>query len=164
MRVRVIRTVGWASVGANAGTIEPRFDVAAFPDAATRTLRIVLSAFVSSFRKKRPVEREAAANKPLAEIGTAGRTGRDGPAVLIQVHGGATDRTPYDECVKIIRSLRAAPIWQTVFAATELGALRCVYPPKADPCSVYLHRVAIDDAGLPYRLTSQGRAPKARGA
>src|SRR6185437_12285101 len=57
--------------------------------------------------KTAPVERKAAANKPFAKIGAAGRTGRDRSSVLIQVHGQAVDGTPCDEGIEIIRGLRA---------------------------------------------------------
>jgi hypothetical protein len=162
MRGRIVRAVCGISVGANTGPVEPRFNVAAFPNAAAGMLRASLSCIISPLGKLRPVERKAAADKPFAEIGAAGRTRRDRSSVLIQVHRHAVDRTLGNEGVKIIRGLSAATILQTVVAAAQLGALRCVDPPKPDPRAVNLQCVAVDGAGLPNQVTSQGWAPKGK--
>ena len=160
MRVRVVRAVGRISVGANTGSIEPGFNVAAFPDAAAGMLRASLSSIISPLGKLRPVERKAAADKPFAEIGATGRTCRDRSSVLIQVHGHAVDRTPCDEGIQIIRGFGTATILQTVVAAAQLSALRCVDPPQADSRAVNLQCVSVDDTGLSDQVFSRGRAPK----
>src|SRR5579872_1368379 len=108
MRVCVVRAGGRTSIGAHAGPIKPWLNVAALPDAAAGAFCARLSSFVSSFRKMWPVERKTAVDQPFAEIGAAGRTGRNGPAVWIQVHGHTVDWTPRNEGIQIIRSLRAA--------------------------------------------------------
>src|SRR6516164_5725509 len=110
MRVCVVRAAGRTSVGANAGSVEPGFNVAALPDAAANTFGVALGGVVSAFGELRPVERQAAADKPFAEIGAAGRTGRDRSTVLVQVHGHAVDRTPSNEGIQIICGPRAAPV------------------------------------------------------
>ena len=160
MRGRIVRAVCGTSVGANTGSIEPGFNVAAFPDAAAGMLRASLSSIISPLGKLRPVERKAAADKPFAEISASDRTGGHRSAVLIQVHGHAVDRTACDEGIQIIRGFGAATILQTVVAAAQLSALRCVNLPKADPRAVDLQCIAVDDAGLPDQVISQGRAPK----
>jgi hypothetical protein len=50
MRVGVIRTGGRLSIRADAGTIEPWLDVAAFPDSPVGTFGVALSATISTFR------------------------------------------------------------------------------------------------------------------
>src|SRR6516162_3311764 len=50
MRVGVIRTGGRLSIRADAGTIEPWLDVAAFPDSPVGTFGVALSATLSTFR------------------------------------------------------------------------------------------------------------------
>ena len=160
MRGRVVRAVCGISARANTGSIEPGFNIAAFPDAAAGVLCAPLSGIISPLGKLRPVERKAAADKPFAEIGATGRTGGDRSSVLIQVHGHAANRTPCNESMQIIRGFGAAPIPQTVVAAAQLSALRCVDSPQADSRAVNLQRVAVDDTGLPDQVISQGRAPK----
>ena len=162
MRGRVVRAVCGISARANAGSIEPGFNVAAFPDASAVMLCASLRGIIPPLGKLRPVERKAAADKPFAEIGATGRTGGDRSSVLIQVHGHAANRTLCDEGIQIIRGFGAAPILQTVVAAAQLGALRCVDPPKPNPRAVNLQCVAVDDAGLPNQVTSQGWAPKGK--
>ena len=159
MRGRIVRAVCGISVGADTGPVEPRFNIAALPYPAAGALRVALSGVISALGELRPIQRKPVVDEPFAEIGAAGRTGRDGSAVLVEVHGHAADRTPCNEGIQIIRGLRAAPILQTVVAAAELGALRRVDSPKADPRSVNLQRVAVDDAGLPNETPSQGRGP-----
>src|SRR5262252_3750884 len=160
MRGRVVRAVCGISARANAGSIEPGFNVAAFPDASAVMLCASLRGIIPPLGKLRPVERKAAADKPFAEIGAAGRTGGDRSSVLVQVDGHAVDRTPCDEGIQIIRGFGAATILQTVVAAAQLSALWCVDSPQADSRAVNLQRVAVDDAGLPDQVISQGRAPK----
>jgi hypothetical protein len=79
--------------------MEPRLDVAAFPDSPAGALGIALSAIVSAFRVLRPIQRKPLTDKPFAEIGTVNRTGRDRPAIWVEVEGRAINPTPGNECV-----------------------------------------------------------------
>jgi len=110
MRVRVVRTVGRTSACANAGPIEPGFNIAAFPNSAPSMFGIALGGLVFAPRILRPIQRKSIADKPLAEIGTAGPTCRDGPSIPVQVDGHAVDRTPRDIGIKIVRRLCATPV------------------------------------------------------
>src|SRR5690348_11230439 len=110
MRVGVVRTVRWASIGADAGAIEPRVNVAALPDAAARALRVVLSGVISALGEAWPVQRKTTLDQPFAEIGAAGRTARDRPPVPVEAHGRAVDWAPRNERIKVVRGLRAAAI------------------------------------------------------
>jgi hypothetical protein len=132
MRVGVIRTGPRLSARSNAGAIEPWFDVTALPDSPTGALGVTLSRIISAFRVLRPVQRQALAHKPFAEIGAADRTSRDRAAIWVEVEGGAVDRTPGNECVKVVCGLRATTILQTVIAAAELTAFRRVDTPEPD--------------------------------
>jgi len=160
MRVGVIRTGGRLSVRTDAGTIEPRLDVTSFPDSPAGALGITLSFAISALRVLRPVQRQALAHKPFAEIGAADRTGRDRPAIRVEVKGRAVDWTPGDECIEVICCLRAAAILQTILAAASLAALRRVDTPEPDPVSVNFQRVAVNDAGLTDKIIGQRAARK----
>ena len=72
MGVCVVRTVGGFSACADAGSIEPRLDVAALPDSAAGVFGVALSAIISAFGVLGPIQRQALAYKPFAEIGAAG--------------------------------------------------------------------------------------------
>jgi hypothetical protein len=72
MRVGVVRTVGGLSACADAGSIEPRLDVAALPDSAAGVFGVALSAIISAFGVLEPIQRQALAHEPFAEIGAAG--------------------------------------------------------------------------------------------
>ena len=117
MRVGVIRTGGRLSVRTDAGAIEPRLDVTYFPDSLAGALGIALSFAISALRVLRPVQRQALAHKPFAEIGAADRTGRNRAAIWVEAAGRAVNWPPGNECVKIVCGLRATTILQTVLAA-----------------------------------------------
>jgi hypothetical protein len=117
MRVGVIRTGARLSIRTDAGAIEPWLDVAAFPDSPAGAFGVALSAIVSAFRVLRPIQRQALAYKPFAEVGGTDRTGRNRPAVWIEAEGRAVYRTPGDERVKVVCCLRTTTILQTVIAA-----------------------------------------------
>ena len=68
MGICVVRTGGRISVRADAGTIEPRFDIAALPDTSTGALGIALSPGVSASRVLSPVQSKPIAHEPFAEI------------------------------------------------------------------------------------------------
>ena len=155
MRVRIIRTVGGLPARTNAGAIEPWFDVAAFPYSPAGAFSIALGVIVSAFRVLRPIQRKPLANKPFAEIGAADRAGRNRPAVRVEVKGRAVDRTPSNECIKVVCRLRAAAILQAILAAAELSAFRRVDTPEPDAYAMNFQRVAIDDAGLTNEFIGQ---------
>jgi hypothetical protein len=102
MRVGIIRTVGGLSVCTNASAIEPWFDVAAFPYSPASAFGIALDAVVLAFRVLRPIQRKAVAHKPFAKIVAADRTGRNGTAIRVEAERRAVDRTPGNECVKVV--------------------------------------------------------------
>jgi hypothetical protein len=158
MRVGVIRTGGRPSIRADATAIEPRLDVASFPDSPARTFGVALSAVISAFRVLRPIQRKAIANQPFAEIGAANRTGRDRPSIWVEAQRQAINRTTIDEGVEVVCSLRAAAILQTVLAAAQLAALRRVDAPEPDAHSMNFQRIAINDAGLTNKIIRQRRA------
>ena len=85
MRVGVVRTGRRLSVRTDAGAIEPRLDVAAFPDSLAGAFGVALSAAISTLRVLRPIQREALAHKPIAKIDATDRTARDGAAILVEV-------------------------------------------------------------------------------
>src|SRR5437879_1429631 len=114
MRVGVIRTGGRPSVRTDAGAIEPRLDVASFPDSPAGAFGVALSAVISAFRVLRPIQREAIANQPFAEIGAADRTGCDRAAIWVEAERRAINRTTSDEGVEVVCCLRTAAILQTV--------------------------------------------------
>jgi hypothetical protein len=67
---------------------------------------------------------------------------------LVEAEWNTVDGTASNEGVKAVRSLRTATVLQTVFAAAQLAALRCIDAPKPDPRSMYFQRVAVNNAGL----------------
>src|SRR5262244_386880 len=71
MRVGVIGTGGRLSIRTDAGAIKPRLDVATLPDSPAGALGITLSFAISALRVLRPIQRQALAHKPFAEIGAA---------------------------------------------------------------------------------------------
>jgi hypothetical protein len=87
MRVRIIRTVGGLPARTNAGAVEPCFDVAAFPYSPAGAFSIALGAIVLAFRVLGPIERKAVEHKPFAKVAAADRTGRDRPAIWVEVKG-----------------------------------------------------------------------------
>src|SRR5262249_33620453 len=99
-------------------------------------LGVTLSFAISALRVLRPVQRQALAQKPFAEIGAADRTGRDRAAIWVEAERRAVDRTPGNECIKIICGLRATTVLQTVLAAEELAAFRRVDTPEPDADSM----------------------------
>ena len=63
MGICVVRTVGGLSACADAGSIEPRLDVAALPDSAAGVFGIALSAIISAFGVLGPIQRQALAHR-----------------------------------------------------------------------------------------------------
>jgi len=102
MRVGVIRTVGRLFVHAYAGAIEPRLDIAVLPDSPAGTFGVALSTIISTVRVLAPIQRQALAHKPFAEIGAVDRPGRDRPAIGVEAEGRAISRTTGTECVKVV--------------------------------------------------------------
>src|SRR5689334_4245195 len=102
MGICVVRTVGGLSACADAGAIEPRLDVAALPDSAAGMIGVALSAIISALGVLGPIQRQALAHKPFAEIGPADRTGRNRPAIRVGANGRAANRTPGNECVEVV--------------------------------------------------------------
>src|SRR6516165_7774144 len=158
MRVSVIRAGGRLSVRTDAGAIEPRLDVTYFPDSLAGALGIALSFAISALRVLGPVQRQALAHKPFAEISAADRTGRDRAAIWVEVEGRAVNRTPGDKSIKVVCGLRATTVLQTVLAAAELAALRRVDTPKPNADSMNFQGVAINDAGLTDKIIGQRAA------
>jgi hypothetical protein len=148
MRVGIIRTVGGLPVCTNASAIEPWFDVAAFPYSPASAFGIALDAVVLAFRVLRPIQRKAAAHKPFAKIVAADRTGRNGTAIRVEAERRAVDRTPGNECVKVVCCLSTTAILQTVLAAAQLGTFGRVNAPEPDADAMNFQSVAVDDAGL----------------
>jgi hypothetical protein len=72
MGICLVRTVGGPSACADAGAIEPRLDVAALPHSAVGVFGVALSATISAFGVLGPIQRQALAHKPFAEISAAG--------------------------------------------------------------------------------------------
>jgi hypothetical protein len=155
MRVGVIRTGRRLSVRTDAGAIEPRLDVASFPDSPAGAFGVALNAVISAFRVLRPIQRKAVANEPFAEVGATDRTGCDRAAIWVEVERQAINRTTSDEGIEVVCSLRAAAILQTVLAAGQLAALRRVDAPEPDAHSMNLQRIAINDAGLTNKIIGE---------
>ena len=84
MGVCVIRAGGRLSVRPDTGAIQPWLDITAPPDSSTDALGVLLSPGISTFGVLRPIQRQAPAYKPFAEIGAINRTGRDRPAIWIK--------------------------------------------------------------------------------
>ena len=70
MRICVIRTIFWVAARSDADSIQPWLDVAARPKASPSLLRITLNITVPAARILRPVQREAIAHEPSAQIDT----------------------------------------------------------------------------------------------
>ncbi len=68
MGVCVIRAGGRFSVRPDTGAIQPWLDITASPDSPTDALGVLLSPAVSTFRVLKPIQRQAPAYKPFAEI------------------------------------------------------------------------------------------------
>jgi hypothetical protein len=83
MGTRVVRTGGWLPIRADAGTIQPRLDVAAHPDNSTRALELALCSGVSAFRVLKPIQSKIVAHEPFAEIGAVDRISRNGAAISV---------------------------------------------------------------------------------
>src|SRR5687767_10350609 len=102
MGICVVRTGGGLSACTAAGAIEPRLDVAALPDAAAGALGVALSAIISAFGVLGPIQRQALAHKPFAEIGATNRTARNRSAIRVEANEQAVNRTPGNECVEVV--------------------------------------------------------------
>src|SRR5262249_45228093 len=129
--------------------------VTSFPDSPAGALGITLSFAISALRVLRPVQRQPLAHKPFAEIGAADRTGRNRAAVWVEAAGRAVDRTPGNECIKVVCGLCATTVLQTVLAAAELAAFWRVDTPEPNADSMNFQRVAINDAGLTNKIIGQ---------
>ena len=111
MRVGVIRTSRRLSIRTDASAIEPRPDVAALPDSLTRAFGGALSCVILAFRVLRPIQRKAVAHKPFPEIGAIDRTSRDRLAIWVEAQRRAVNRSPGNECVKVVcRLIRWASV------------------------------------------------------
>jgi hypothetical protein len=72
--------------------------------------------------------------------------------------GRAVNRTPGNECIKIVCRLRATTILQTVLAAAQLAAFGRVDTPEPNARSMYFQRVAVNGAGLTHKIVGHRRA------
>src|ERR1700687_1127950 len=114
MSVRVIRTVGRATVRLDARTIQPRLDVAARPYPAPGMLRIARGSSVLALGILRPAERKSTAAEPFSQIGTTHRAGRNHTSILIARDRDTVHRPSRDESVKVVRRPRAAAVLQAI--------------------------------------------------
>ena len=117
MSTCVVRTGGRLSVRADAGTIEPRLDVAALPDTSTGMLGIALSPGVSASRVLKPIQSKAIAHKPFAEIGAVDRTSCNGAAISVEAERDTVDRAPRNVGTEVVCRLGATAIVRAVLAA-----------------------------------------------
>src|SRR5215471_15278497 len=140
MRICIVRTGGRLSARADACTIEPRLDVAAFPESPTGALSLALGFVISTLRVLGPIQRKTVAHKPFRKIRATDRTGRNRAAIPVEAERDTVDRTPRNESVEVIGRLRTATILQTVLTATLLSAFRSIHTPKADPRSPNFQR------------------------
>ena len=129
MSTCVVRTGGRISVRADAGTIEPRFDIAALPDTSTGALGIALSPGVSASRVLSPVQSKPIAHEPFAEIDALDRTSRNGAAIGVDAERDAVDGAPRNVSTQIVCRLATTAILKAVLAAAQLAALRRVDAP-----------------------------------
>ncbi|MEH2571717.1 hypothetical protein V1272_001052 [Bradyrhizobium sp. AZCC 1708] len=155
MGICVVRTVGGLSACPDAGSIAPRLDIAALPDSAAGMFGVALSATISAFGVLGPIQRQALAQKPFAEIGAADRTGRNYPAIWVKVDERAANRTSGNERVEVICCLRATTILRTVVVPAQLATLRRVDTPQPDSRSLNLQCVAINDTDSTNKVISQ---------
>jgi hypothetical protein len=119
VNVCVVRTGGRPSARADAGTIKPRLDAAALPNSPVGASGVALNPIISAFRILRPIQRQALAHKPFAEIGAADRAGRDRSAIWVKAEGRAITWVPGNECIKIVGCLRATTILQSDCACSR---------------------------------------------
>ena len=110
MGVGVVRAVGRSAAHSDARPIQPWFDVAALPDSLTQALGVALGLTVLAFGVLRPIQREAVAHEPFAKICATDRTGRDRPAIGVEVQRKTADRAPGDEGVEVVCGHRAAAV------------------------------------------------------
>ena len=123
MGTRVIRASRRSPVRPDAGSTQPRLNIAASPYPTPGVLGIALGRSVLAFGILRPIYCEAIANQPIAEIGFGHRTPRHDASVLVQRDRVATHWPIRDEGVEIVRGFRAAAIMLAVVAPAELGIL-----------------------------------------
>ena len=152
MRVCVIRTVRGTALRADARAVQPRSHIATRPYPSTCPVRLALNNRVPAFRILRPIERKAAPHEPFAEICSVHRTGCNHAAIPILGERRARHRSARNEGIEFVGGLRTAAVQSTVVSPAELGALRRVYSPKANPLSANFQSIAIDDAGLTRQL------------
>jgi hypothetical protein len=103
----------------------------------------------------RPVQGETIAHEPIAKVSAADRACRHGATVSVQRDWQTVYQPPCNEGIQIVRRLGTAPILQAVLAATKLAAFWRIDPPQADPGPMDFQRIAIDDAGLPRKITGK---------
>jgi hypothetical protein len=116
MGTYVVRIVGGLSARADAGAIEPRFDIAALPDTSTGALGVALSPVVSAFRILKPVQSKAITYEPFAEIGAVDRTSRNGAAIWVEAERDTVDGAPRNVSAEVVCRLGATAILRAVLA------------------------------------------------
>ena len=116
MSTCVVRTGGRISVRADAGTIEPRFDIAALPDTSTGALGIALSPGVSASRVLSPLQSKPIAHEPFAEIDALDRTSRNGAAISVEAERDTIDGAPRNVSVEVVCRQGATAILRAVLA------------------------------------------------
>ena len=152
MSIRIIGAVGRTSARSDAHSIEPWFDVAAFPHSAPGLLSFALRILVLSFGVLRPVQGEAVAHESIPEVHAVDKARRYSATVTIQRDRQAAYWASGNERVQIVRRLRAALVLFAVLAPAQLRALGRIDPPEPNSGAMYFKRVTIDDAGLPCQV------------
>ena len=156
MRIRVIRASRSLAAIADAHSIQPRLDVAAFPDAVAGLLRLPLRSAVLSFGILRPVQRQPLFHQPVSEINSSDTARRYRPAISVQTDWIAAYWLLRDEGIQRVGRFGAAAIPLAVLASTKLIAFRRIDPPQPDPGAVNFEGISVDDAGLPNQIVSDG--------
>jgi hypothetical protein len=155
MGVSIIRTSSRPSTCPDADAIQPRLDIAPFPHPIPHPLSIALSSAVSPLGILGPIECEATAYQPFANVGTVHHACRDRSSVAIETDRIAVHRTACDEHIETVRSLRPALILFAVVVSAQLRRLGHINPPQPNSDAVDFERIAIDDARPP----KAGRQP-----
>lgn len=158
MGICVVRTGGRLPARADAGTIEPRLDVAALPDTSTGTLGIALSPAISAFRVLKPVQSKAITDEPFAEIGAVDRTSRNGAAISVEAERDAVDGAPRNVSVEVICRLGATA---GIGSYPRHGIAGCSRARRCPIVGCAFHEFpmfAINNAGLTDKIVGQSPA------
>jgi hypothetical protein len=96
------------------------------------------------------------AHKPIGQICTAERAGRNCTTIAIDGNLLAYHRLAADEGGELIGGFRAASVLQAVFAPAKLVALGCVNTPEPNAPTVDFEGVTIDNARLSLECIGPG--------